>query len=244
MPVWTKALASGWCASAARVPGAHLVVREDEVAAAALHADRQAELVARDHAALDVPAGSSRAELGVPVGSPRARHARAAGRAGRACRRGPGPPPRSADSTSIVSRSRRLSSPSATPRWGGSRRSRRRRPRSRRSARRRRTRLLQVPRRPRRCARPRRSPRRSRPAAGRGVPPCRGGTGRSATRRARASRRVPLGALEQRVVDVGGVLRVLDLEPRVPPGATERVERQVVAAWPRWVASYGVMPHT
>ncbi len=58
-----------------RVTGAHLVVREDEVAAAALHADRQAEAVARDDAALDVPARTSRTDDGVPRRLPRARGA-------------------------------------------------------------------------------------------------------------------------------------------------------------------------
>ena len=44
------------------VPGAHVVVREDQVAAAALHREVRAEFLERDHGAFDVPAGPSRAD--------------------------------------------------------------------------------------------------------------------------------------------------------------------------------------
>ena len=49
-----------------RVAGGHLVVREDEVAATALHVERGAEVVERDRGALDVPARSAGAPRAVP----------------------------------------------------------------------------------------------------------------------------------------------------------------------------------
>ncbi len=58
-----------------RVGGAVLVVREDQVGAAALHVERGAEPVERDGAALDVPAGTARAEVRGPRGLVGARHA-------------------------------------------------------------------------------------------------------------------------------------------------------------------------
>ena len=53
------------------------------------------------------------------------------------------------------------------------------------------------------------------------------------------------GPLQQRVVDVGDVLHVAHRRGRrrATPGCT-RSKVIMVAAWPRWVASYGVMPQT
>ena len=48
------------------VAGAHLVVGEDQVAAAALHLEGAAEVLARDRGALDVPAGATGAERAGP----------------------------------------------------------------------------------------------------------------------------------------------------------------------------------
>ena len=50
------------------VAGRHLVVREDQVAAAALHVEGGAEVVEGDRGALDVPAGTPRAPRAVPGG--------------------------------------------------------------------------------------------------------------------------------------------------------------------------------
>jgi hypothetical protein len=55
-----------------RVAGGHLVVREDQVAAAALHGDGPVELPQRDDGALDVPAGPAAADDAVPGGLARA----------------------------------------------------------------------------------------------------------------------------------------------------------------------------
>ena len=58
--------------------------------------------------------------------------------------------------------------------------------------------------------------------------PCPGGTARSRARRARPSRRRPcVGALQQRVVDVGDVLDVAHLVAGVAPGPVEQVEGDV-----------------
>ncbi len=54
------------------VRGAHLVVREGQVAAAALDVELHAQVLQRDRHALDVPAGPAVAELGVPGGLVRA----------------------------------------------------------------------------------------------------------------------------------------------------------------------------
>ena len=47
------------------------------------------------------------------------------------------------------------------------------------------------------------------------------------------------GALQQRVVDVGDVLHVAHVVAGVAPGRLTRSNVIIVAAWPRWVASYG-----
>ena len=63
MPAWTYALAKGYSpVSDLGVRGAHLVVREGEVGAAALHVEAHAEVVEGDGDALDVPAGPAAAE--------------------------------------------------------------------------------------------------------------------------------------------------------------------------------------
>ena len=50
--------------------------------------------------------------------------------------------------------------------------------------------------------------------------------------------------LQQRVVDVGDVLHVVDVEPGVAPDPVQQVEGDVGVGVPMWVASYGVMPQT
>ena len=81
------------------------MVREDQVAAAALDVERHAEVLQRDRGALDVPAGAAVAEGGVPRGL-----ARALGLPEQAVERvllagAVGSPPRSAKTASICSRS-------------------------------------------------------------------------------------------------------------------------------------------
>ena len=78
-----------------RLRGAHLVVREDQVAAAALHVDRRAppRWCTRDRRALDVPAGAARVRRASPrPARPAARDARAGSPAGPSCRAGRGLP--------------------------------------------------------------------------------------------------------------------------------------------------------
>ena len=113
------------------VRGGALVVREEQVVAAALHVDRVAEQVQRDHRALDVPAGAARARARrrPRPARRRGRRATAAGRAGRACRPAPGRRRARRSSASIcVAGQVGLV---AEPRRGGDRRSRRRRCRRR-----------------------------------------------------------------------------------------------------------------
>src|SRR5699024_3614893 len=50
------------------LPGTHLVVREDEVAAAALHVEAEAEVLLGDGGTLHVPAGSAGPDRAGPAG--------------------------------------------------------------------------------------------------------------------------------------------------------------------------------
>ena len=119
MPAWAKCLASGHTGERVRVPGAHLVVREDQVRAAALHGEGCGQVLLGDDGAFDVPAGPALAQARRRASWARRRgpRATAAGPAPGACRPLPGSPPRSANSSSISA----SGSPETAPRVQASR---------------------------------------------------------------------------------------------------------------------------
>ena len=203
---------------------------------------RVAEQAQRDDRALDVPAGPARAQGAARPrpARPRGRRATAAGRAGRACRPAPG------------RRRARRRTPASGRGTGWTRSRTRARPRCRS--------------RRRRCRRPAGTPRRRRAARSTLLGDVRDRLDRAdvvrrrddpqrlhvlAEQRGLAHRQdhpvlaVARGPLQQRVVDVGDVLDVP--APRARRRATSGCTRSkviMVAAWPRCVASYGVIPQT
>ena len=195
------------------------MVREDQVAAAALDVDRRAEVVERDRGALDVPAGPAGRTASPRPARPGAPPARAGSRAGPSCRAGRG-----------RRRARRTARASSRGRAGDRGRSPgRRRPRSR--GRRRRRTPRPGPAGVRSARRRAGSPRpRRRSASGGSTRSAAMSSRNSSVSRSASSRQstpVAAAALEQRVVDVGDVLDVAHLVAGVAPGPVEQVEGDV-----------------